>query len=244
MTYAAFHLFFLCPALVVAFLLSRNERKHLGKHGRLSIMILCFFAVSYTTPWDNYLIYKKVWWYGEDRVLGTLFYVPIEEYIFFFLQTILMSWFFLWVAKPSTWSRRGSVPSILNFTSLVCFLPCLMCVPFLFNDQTLYLGLITTWSLFVLGLQWIIGGRRLWALRKPILLTVGVGSLYLGIADGIAINQGIWTISPQYTIGVSLLGLPFEEALFFVVTNFLVVQGITLFCDPDLRYWVDQRLNQ
>lgn len=51
--------------------------------------VLVVLAVVYTTPWDNYLVKHKIWWYGPDRVLGTIGYVPIEEYAFFVLQTIM-----------------------------------------------------------------------------------------------------------------------------------------------------------
>ena len=44
-----------------------------------------------------------------------------------------------------------------------------------------------------------------------------------------AIQIGIWTISPQQTTGIHLPGgLPLEEFLFFLVTNVLVGFGVTL----------------
>jgi lycopene cyclase domain-containing protein len=48
------------------------------------------------------------------------------------------------------------------------------------------------------------------------------------VADAVAIWAGIWTISPDYTVGVSAFGLPLEEATFFLFTNLLVVQGVLL----------------
>ena len=45
-------------------------------------------ALSYTTPWDNYLVATRVWWYDPALVAGiTLGWVPIEEYTFFVVQT-------------------------------------------------------------------------------------------------------------------------------------------------------------
>jgi len=32
----------------------------------------CLLALVYTTPWDNYLIWRDVWHYGTDRVVGTI----------------------------------------------------------------------------------------------------------------------------------------------------------------------------
>ena len=49
-----------------------------------------------------------------------------------------------------------------------------------------------------------------------------------GICDRLAIGLGIWEISPQYTTGWHLFGLPIEEAVFFLITNLMVVQGLAL----------------
>lgn len=53
-------------------------------------------------------------------------------------------------------------------------------------------------------------------------------TLYLWVADRIALALGIWHISDRFTTGLAHGGLPLEEALFFVVTNLLVVQGLIL----------------
>ncbi len=48
------------------------------------------------------------------------------------------------------------------------------------------------------------------------------------MADWVAIRAGVWSLSARYTTGVELAGLPVEEALFFLVTNAFVVQGLVL----------------
>lgn len=39
---------------------------------------------------------------------------------------------------------------------------------------------------------------------------------------------GIWSISERYSLGIDPLGLPIEEAVFFLVTNWMVVPGVAL----------------
>jgi lycopene cyclase domain len=76
----------------------------------LAIPIVCLIAFTYTTPWDNYLVAQEVWWYGANRVVGTIGYVPVEEYMFFVLQPILTGLFlyqYLYrVSQPRTHTRR------------------------------------------------------------------------------------------------------------------------------------------
>jgi hypothetical protein len=63
---------------------------------------------------------------------------------------------------------------------------------------------------------------------------VGLPTLYLWFADFYAITQeGIWWISKEYTLGLSLAGLPLEEMLFFLFTNLAVVQGLLLGWHPE-----------
>jgi lycopene beta-cyclase len=54
----------------------------------LALALHAVIAFVYTTPWDNYLVYREVWGYPPGRVLGTIGYVPVEEYAFFVIQTL------------------------------------------------------------------------------------------------------------------------------------------------------------
>jgi len=57
-------------------------------------------AVIYTTPWDNYLVATGVWYYNPAWVTGiTLGWVPIEEYTFFVVQTILAGLWMLFLMR-------------------------------------------------------------------------------------------------------------------------------------------------
>ena len=64
---------------------------------------------------------------------------------------------------------------------------------------------------------------------RLVLATVVPVSLYLWVADRVAIGLGIWDITDATRTGLELFGLPVEEALFFVVTNLLVAQGLVMF---------------
>ena len=106
MTYFGFLLRFLCiPILIFLLITFWDHKKHKPitgfRNGRavwVGIVTHILLAVAYTTPWDNYLVATGVWYYNPDLVTGlVLGYVPIEEYTFFVLETILSGlwWWFL-----------------------------------------------------------------------------------------------------------------------------------------------------
>lgn len=84
------------------------------------------------------------------------------------------------------------------------------------------------WSLPVLAVQWMVGARVLWRNRRVWAVGCVLPTLYLCGADSWAIHNGIWQISPARTTGIIVANLPIEEAIFFLVTNAMVVQTVVL----------------
>jgi lycopene cyclase domain-containing protein len=92
-TYAHFlGLFLVLPIVVLTLALRRRMDLRFG----LSVLGMAVVALVYTTPWDNAIIAMGVWGYDPALVWGiTLGWVPLEEYLFYVLQTILTGLVFL-----------------------------------------------------------------------------------------------------------------------------------------------------
>ena len=102
-TYLQFLAVFLAVPIIALLLLLRREVRSLPW---LAIAAICAIALIYTTPWDNLLILNGVWTYPRQRVLNIVFgVVPLEEYSFFVLQTILTSLFSLLLWKRLAQAR-------------------------------------------------------------------------------------------------------------------------------------------
>ena len=104
MTYSLFLLIFLGAPIAVLGLLMRGhiQRRHL-----VWIGLLMAVALVYTTPWDNYLVASRVWWYAPELVLGlTIGWVPIEEYTFFLLQPVMVGLWVLLLARYVPQARQ------------------------------------------------------------------------------------------------------------------------------------------
>lgn len=230
MTYLSFHLVFILPVIAVLAVIHLRQAVRLDRQAWAMLALMSGVAFIYTTPWDNYLVYRGVWGYGSERVLGTLGYVPLEEYAFFLLQPILTGlWYFLLRARarrsttpPPRWLR----PSATAFWLLLTATGVIMLMSM--STHWTYMGLILAWCSPVLaGLSWL-GTSHVWRDRRAVALGVAVPTVYLWIADRTAIDFGIWTIADTYSVGFDPVGLPIEEALFFFVTNLLVVQGLAM----------------
>jgi len=228
-TYLEFLAAFVLPPLVAlgAVRLRAPRRPHEAL-SLAGIGVLLVLALAYTTPWDNYLVARGVWWYGDGTVAAWLWYAPVEEYVFVAAQTLLTG---LWVQSlpvrddPGFFPTRGDA-AVGLFAGLVVGLAG---VAFLARDATFYLGAILAWAAPVLALQWAVGWRYLWARRRLFALAVLAPTVYLSAADRWAIADGIWVLADQYTTGVTVFGLPVEEGAFFLVTNVFVSQGLILY---------------
>ena len=235
MTYAAFLMAFVAPAIALAVVLRRSPRAGVGApRATWAIPLTCLIALFFTTPWDNYIVREGVWSYGADRVLAVVGYVPVEEYAFFLLQPLLAG---LWLYRVlerrpyrgETSSERVRWLGVAVWTGVSA-----AGVALLVGDRSgFYLGMILAAFGPVLTGLWLYGGPHFAALTGrwlPVVLIVGT---YLSIADRIAIGEGIWHIAEATSTGVLVAGLPIEEAVFFYVTTLLSVWSVLLFLHGD-----------
>lgn len=228
MTYLQFLLVFLIPPIaLLSFYFKKSKRTDKTFYLK-GVTTLCTLAFIWTTPWDNYLVATNIWGYGADRVLITIGYVPIEEYTFFFLQTIMTGlWCFLITSKLNVNENKTEKQPVLGLSILVGLF--FLGVYSLFFKQSTYLGLILSWAMPICLLQWSIGGKYLLANLKQYLACIAPPTVYLWLADFYAIKDDIWYISEETILGIKFGHLPLEEATFFLVTNMMVAQGLILF---------------
>ncbi|SER26239.1 lycopene cyclase domain-containing protein [Natrinema salaciae] len=237
LTYFGIHLAFLLPPiLILGWLAFRRDRAWWGVRPLSGLGIMIVLAVVYTTPFTNRLIPAGVWWYGEGAVLATVWHTPIEEYLFFVLQPILTA-LWLFQVRPTA-DRSLAIPRTHRLLGVAGGLAIAVVGLVLLGDTaTYYLGWLFLWAGPVLAVQWGFGSTFLWDARRSLLVAIAVPTLYLWLVDRIAIELGVWVISDAHTTGYALLGLPIEEALFFLVTTLFVVQGITMYI------WVLDRID-
>lgn len=241
MTYFGFLFTFLIPPILLLLLIAYRDRrkgKSLPVEFRAApswavVLVLIGIALIYTTPWDNYLVATRVWWYDPSLVTGiTLGWVPLEEYIFFILQTTLTGIFTLTLARyivipGGIFSNNRNIRLFsVGFTIILW----LCAAGALINqvNPAAYTSLLLLWALPPIGLQLAFGADILWHYRKITGLAILGPTLYLALADSLAIGLGTWTINPHQSFNLFIGSLPVEELFFFLCTNTLVVFGMVL----------------
>ncbi len=217
----------------------------------LVVGIHVLVAVIYTTPWDNYLVATRVWYYNPGLISGIVIgWVPLEEYTFFILQSILIGLWLAFLAKRIPEPRKFRASSRMRILSALIFL-----VFFLSGTMMLargwkqgnYLALILAWAAPPIALQMFFGADILWQRRKLMLAVLISSTIYLSAADCLAIGSGTWTISPDQSLRFLIAGvLPLEEFIFFLMTATLLTFGMVLLQARESRerYVLWFRMNQ
>ncbi|KAL9588546.1 MAG: hypothetical protein Q9203_002653 [Teloschistes exilis] len=200
-------------------------------------------AVVSTIPWDSYLIHRRIWTYPADVIVGpTLLHIPAEEVFFFIIQTYNTSLLYIFASKATfhpiylrgekllhdgrrlrKWRNAGV--GILGAAILLG--------AWLIRDngRGVYLGLIIVWAGPFILMLWSLAYQLI--LNLPLsntLLPIVAPTLYLWIVDTLALRRGTWVIESETKIGWHLWpGLDIEEAIFFLLTNILIVFGLVAF---------------
>jgi phytoene desaturase len=230
-TYAGFHIIFTIPAVLVMARLAKESSPspEYFRTACKSIGWLCLIATIWASPWDNFLVMRRVWNYPEvDHVLGVIGYVPIEEYAFFSIQTILVGLIWVWrgqvliiphFRKVGPWRIIG-LGALGTLFALSCWMMTI--------ERTTYLGLIIAWSTPILAIQWAFGADALMAQRDAWMPPLIYSWVYLCLIDRWAIKNGCWSINHKTSLPRIDYFLPVEEACFFLVTSTMCIWGLQL----------------
>ena len=236
MTYWGFHLAFILPAIGALLVIDRRTHGLRPPRVVLGFGFIAGMALLYTAPWDNYLIAQGVWSYSPNRVSESwhLGLVPLEECCFFILQPVLTGLCLLCLLRQNgeqVWldpPLQTRLPRIVGGT-LALLVGGAGVMAITIGRHWLYIGLILVWIAPPLALHWFYGGHTLWHSRRVLGTSLAAATIYLWMVDRAAIGLKIWSVAPLHATGWNLLGLPVEEAVFFLVTNLLVLQGLLLF---------------
>lgn len=261
LTYGQFLAIFLLPPIGgLAILVLRDHwrsrsteksiEKHAGGAARWWLLAgLIVVAITYTIPWDSHMIAEGVWSFAPSQVSGIGFVgIPLEELLFFPLQTLLIGLWVFWLTPRLAPKGLGKVarhdfPATVRWVAvamvgvawLVGLFVLLLVLLGGWRPGT-YLGWELVWALPPLLLQLGLGADALWRRWRLVLAAWAPVVVYLCMADALAIHAGIWRIAASHSLGALIGGvMPVEECIFFLLTGALVTGGLIVGMAPEVR---------
>jgi len=162
LTYLQFHAVFVVPVLLLLWYLAPKYGSVRRRRSAVGIVILVTIAFGYTTPWGSYMIRRGAWWYADGAVLLRGLSIPLGEYLFFVLKTVLVG-LYLHLSGFDPTYRDGDfarAPRIAGSAVGVAMLVGGLYLVTL-GDQYLYLGSLVAWVGPVVVIQWAVGGGYL-----------------------------------------------------------------------------------
>ncbi|XXH05869.1 phytoene dehydrogenase AL-1 [Hypoxylon texense] len=236
--YALVHLKYTIPVAGLLTFILRPLLTKLDLYKTVTLILVAFFA---TLPWDSYLIRHGVWTYPRDAIAGPrLLGVPAEELFFFVIQTYITSMLYILLNKPILHAqfltnREEASPASRRIRTVgqVFLVGCIAVGTSLVikGGEGTYLGLILMWACPFTLLTWSLSGYFL--IKLPLICVatpILAPTIYLWVVDELALGRGTWAIESGTKLGWRLWGsLELEEAIFFLVTNTLIVFGLVAF---------------
>jgi len=150
--------------------------------------------------------------------------------MFFVIQTVLTS---LWALVSFGWSTpclnlnyekhsyqliRWIPIAVLAISTVVGYI---IAIP---GQATFYLGCVLWWVSPVVIFMWYGAGNFFVKKKIPCFFAIVVPTLYLCWIDQLALKENIWHINEKTMLNIFVAeDLPFEEAFFFFISNFIVV---------------------
>ncbi|KAG0192763.1 hypothetical protein DFQ28_008007 [Apophysomyces sp. BC1034] len=189
-------------------------------------------AFGTATPWDNYIVYHRAWSYCPNCVVAVIGYIPLEEYMFFVIMTLMTVAFTNLVMR---WHLPcfSIVPDAPVFKSMcIRYLPVvaflgigakawLIAVP---ETHRFYGACILWYVCPVLGLLWFGAGQYICRRWRGVLISIVVPTAFLCWVDQVAIGAGTWHIALRTSTGLMVArNLPLEEFMFFFAINTVLV---------------------
>jgi lycopene cyclase domain-containing protein len=242
MTYLRFHLIFNLPLLVVLAAITGPFPWSRGEFWAATLVLLA--VMVFTSPWDNLAAKWGIWGFPREKYTLRIGYLPVEEYLFFILQSVnvmlavraLFHFVPDWQTGQETPIGKGT--EICLAASVIPWLLILLQLRWLRRKggPCVNYALHLAWFLPVIYTQWVLAPYLFLAhARMLIAITLGFG-IYYTLADMVAVRAGTWHFDETQITGVKLLGLlPWEEIAFFFLTSLLVAQSYLLLLTSDLR---------
>lgn len=213
-TYSAI-LFF---TVIVCFIASFDHRIKFNRYFVPFLKAAIVVAIPFIA-WDVWFTSKGVWWFNTDYTLGiTLAELPLEEWLFFICIPFSCVFTYFCFDLFFKWDKLNSFNNIIVFVSTIC---CSL-IALLHHDKIYTLVTATATILTLIYLHFI--ARVPWIAKASVVYTILMLGFFPvnGILTGTGLESPIVNYNPGDFLGIRMLSIPVEDAV-YGYTQFLLV---------------------
>lgn len=204
--------------VIICFVASFDKRLQFNLHFGAFLKSAVLVAIPFIA-WDVWFTAKDVWWFNTDYTLGIVIAgLPLEEWLFFICIP------FSCVFTYFSFEKFFKLEWLSGFNNLIVFISIIVCsvVALLHHDKiyTLVTALATIATLIYLHFI----ARTGWIGKASLVYTVLMLGFFPvnGILTGTGLESPIVNYNPNDFLGIRMLTIPIEDAV-YGYTQFLLV---------------------
>ena len=204
--------------IIICFIASFDKRLLFNQHFGAFIKSAVLVAIPFVA-WDVWFTSKGVWWFNTDYTLGIMIAgLPIEELLFFIC--IPFSCLFTYFC----FDKFFKLDWLSSFNTLIVFVSIIICslIALLHPDKiyTFITAIVTIATMIYLHFI----ARVNWITKASLVYTVLMLGFFPvnGILTGTGLESPIVNYNSKYFLGIRMLTIPIEDAV-YGYTQFLLV---------------------
>lgn len=227
------YLLILFFTIIICFIASFDKRLTFNKHFGAFLKSVVVVGIPFIL-WDVWFTYQGIWWFNLDYTTGvTLAGLPIEEWMFFICIPFSCVFTYYCVDKfyPLTWTEGFN--NIIVFVSIiVCSLVALL---YPYKSYTFVTAIVT--FLTMIYLHFFV--RAPWITKASLVYTILMLGFFPvnGILTGSGLASPIVNYNPEEILGIRMLTIPIEDAVYGYSQFMLIVYFFKMFQKKEIQIY-------
>ncbi|MFA7446676.1 MAG: lycopene cyclase domain-containing protein [Flavobacteriaceae bacterium] len=211
--------------VIICFVASFDRRLRFDRHFGAFIKAAVLVAIPFIA-WDVWFTAKGVWWFNTDYTLGIVIAgLPLEEWLFFIC--IPFSCVFTYYCLDKFYKMEW----LSGFNNLIVFVTVIVCsvVALLHYDKIYTLVTAIATILTLIYLHFIV--RAKWISKASFVFSVLMLGFFPvnGVLTGFGLESPIVNYNPNNFLGIRMITIPIEDAVYGYTQFLLVLYFFKLF---------------
>ena len=211
--------------IIICLIASFDHRIQFHKHFGAFLLAATVVAIPFIA-WDIWFTASGVWWFNNDYTLGLILAgLPIEEWLFFFCIPFSCIFTYFCLDKFFNLTALQAFNNIIVFVSII-----ILSVFALLHSHKIYTfvtALVTIATLIYLHFI----ARADWISKASLVFTILMLGFFPvnGVLTGTGLDSPIVNYNPNDFLGIRMLTIPVEDAVYGYAQFLLVLYFFKLF---------------